>query len=122
MDWLDSELGSLKDQLRQRAAAIAEREAELDQWERELERRETRLARQRVALRRRRLQVLTRLLRSRGRSGAPVADRAAPFLDQELEARAAGAGAKEPGQAASRSGRLSRGGAPRTTRSPRDRA
>ena len=45
--WRDVEVAALKEELRERARAIAAREAELDAWERELEEREERLAKRR---------------------------------------------------------------------------
>jgi hypothetical protein len=73
MDWMDSELGALKDELRDRVAAVSEREKALAKWERELNRREARLEKQHESLRRRRREVLLRLLRLRGQGrGTPV--------------------------------------------------
>lgn len=125
VDWLDTELQSLKVELRERALAIAEREVDLNRWEEDLERRDARLERQGKALRRRRLQVVRRLLRLRGRMPAPVAGQngAAPLLDEALEQRAVEAAAVETEpEPASSEGRLSRAGSPRTKTSAPDRA
>ena len=100
MDWLDTELASLKDELRDRVAAVSERERALGKWEHELERRAARLDKQRESLRRRRREVLMRLLRLRGR-GIPIPIPAAspngdtPLLDDELGQAAAAAAAAQ---------------------------
>jgi hypothetical protein len=73
MDWTNSELMALKDELRDRVAAVSERERALGKWEHELDRREARLEKQRASLRRRRREVLLRLLRLRGQGrGTPM--------------------------------------------------
>jgi hypothetical protein len=105
MDWLDTELAALKDELRHRVAAVSERERALGKWEHELERREARLDKQHESLRRRRREVLMRLLRLRGR-GTPIRlpevspNGAAPQLDEALQQTVAEAAVPEPAHAA----------------------